>query len=288
MAGIIAHRGASGLRPENTTAAFRKALEIGVAGIELDVQLSADGQIVVYHDLRLKPEITRDGSGEWLRHQGPPVHALTYDELQSYDVGRLKPGTRYARRYPEQVPVDGERIPLLDHAITLLKDAGTGETLWIELKTDAEQPEISGDPEALADAVVALLDEREFLSRSILISFDWRGLLRARKQSPEAGLGFLSVERPWLDNIRRRRGGSPWTAGFDARDFGGSLPRMVQAAGGDYWSAHFRDVSRNDLAEAHALGIGTNLWTLRDLTDKRTFGRLRADFITTDRPDWFR
>lgn len=269
-------------------AAFRKALEIGVAGIELDVQLSADGQIVVHHDLRLKPEITRDGSGEWLRRQGPPINALTYDELQSYDVGRLKPGTPYARQYPEQVPVDGERIPLLDDVVTLLKDAGTGAILWIELKTDAEQPEISGDPETLADAVVALLGKQDFLSRSILISFDWRGLLRARKQSPETRFGFLSVERRWLDNIRRRRGGSPWTAGFDVRDFGGSLPRMVQAAGGDYWSAHFRDVSQDDLAEARALGIGTNLWTLRDPADQSVFSRLQADFITTDRPDWFR
>ncbi len=269
-------------------AAFVKALDLGVAGIELDVQLSADGRIVVYHDLRLKPEITRNASGEWLRRQGPPIHTLTYDELQSYDVGRLNPGTRHARQYPDQVPVDGERIPLLEDVITLLKSSGAGPILWIELKTDAEQPDIACDPHALADAVVALLDEHEFLPRSILISFDWRGLLRARELSSEAMLGFLSVERPWLDNIRRRRGGSPWTAGFDVRDFGGSLPRMVQAAGGDYWSAHFRDVSRGDIAEARALGIGTNLWTLREWAEKRTFENLDADFITTDRPDWFR
>ena len=64
---VIGHRGAAGLAPENTLAAFSKALTIGVDALELDVQLSKDGVVIVYHDFRLKPETTRTSEGKWLR-----------------------------------------------------------------------------------------------------------------------------------------------------------------------------------------------------------------------------
>lgn len=288
MAGIVAHRGASGLRPENTLAAFSKALEIGVNGIELDVQLSADGAVVVHHDLLLKPEIARDPRGRWLEAPGPPIGRLTLEQLKAFDVGRLRPGTRYARRYPAQTPADGERIPTLDEVVTLLDRCGGNEWLWIELKTDPTRPEASADPAALAEKVVGLVERRGFVERTILISFDWRGLLHVRRACPQMRLGFLTAERRWLDNIRRRRRGlSPWTAGYDVADFSGSVPRMVAAAGGTYWSAYFGDLRPEELAQARDLGLGINAWTLRRPTDKRAFVEAGVDFITTDRPDWF-
>lgn len=270
-------------------AAFSKALELGADGIELDVQLSADGTVVVYHDLRLKPEITRDASGRWLASGGLSISRLTLKDLRSYDVGRLDRGTRYAGRYPDQVPADGERIPTLEEVISLLKREGNAGKLWIELKTNPEQPEISSDPIALAGRVGALLERHQFARRAMLISFDWRGLVHARRIYPQIELGFLSAERSWADNIRRRPSGkSPWTAGLDVTDFGGSTPKMIEAAGGDYWSVYFRDLTPKALAEARALGIGINIWTLRKLSDKAAFVALGPDFITTDRPDWFR
>ena len=108
---IIGHRGAAGLAPENTLSAFKRACEIGVDAIELDALLTADGKIVVHHDYTLKPESTRTPDGKWLNRPGPLIKELTLANLKTYDVGRLKPNTGYSHRYPEQQPVDGERIP---------------------------------------------------------------------------------------------------------------------------------------------------------------------------------
>jgi len=102
------HRGARGLAPENTLAAFARALQIGVTTLELDVGVTSDGVVVVAHDRALNPELTRDANGRWLDAPGPAIHALSYAELQSYDVGRAKPGSRTAQRYPQQQPADGD------------------------------------------------------------------------------------------------------------------------------------------------------------------------------------
>jgi glycerophosphoryl diester phosphodiesterase len=60
---VIGHRGAAGLLPENTLAAFRRGCELGIDAIELDVLMSADGELVVHHDFRLRPEIARTWEG---------------------------------------------------------------------------------------------------------------------------------------------------------------------------------------------------------------------------------
>jgi len=115
---IIGHRGAAGLAPENTLAAFKRACEIGVDAIELDVLVSADGELVVHHDFKLKPEIARTPDGAWIPSGSQPaVKDLTLAQLKTYDIGRLQPKTPYAARFPEQTPVDGERIPTFKETI---------------------------------------------------------------------------------------------------------------------------------------------------------------------------
>ena len=75
-----------------------------------------DGVVVIHHDLWLNPDTTRGPDGKWLEARGPAIHELTFQELQQYDVGRLKPGTDYAKLFPDQQAVDGTRIPrLLPH-----------------------------------------------------------------------------------------------------------------------------------------------------------------------------
>ena len=83
---IVGHRGAAGLKPENTLAAFREACELGVDAVELDVFLTADSTIVVHHDYTLKPETTRTADGEWLSHSGPAIKDLTLAQLITYDI----------------------------------------------------------------------------------------------------------------------------------------------------------------------------------------------------------
>ena len=119
---MIANRGASGLAPENTLAAFRVAIDAGATGIEFDVKLSADGCPVVYHDLTLNPDLTRL-DGQRLEKPEPAIRNLTLANLQRYDVGRLRPGSATARRYPDQQPLDGARIPALTAVLALVKES---------------------------------------------------------------------------------------------------------------------------------------------------------------------
>src|SRR5580704_8884774 len=105
----IAHRGGAGLMPENTVAAFEDAMARGADGAELDVQLSADGVVVVHHDYRLNPSYCRTPDGDWLTGPGPRIKDLTWAQLKTFDLGRPKPGSDYARAHPDLTAIDGAR-----------------------------------------------------------------------------------------------------------------------------------------------------------------------------------
>ena len=284
---IIGHRGAAGLVPENTISAFERACEIGVDAIELDVLLTADNNIVVHHDYVLKPEITRTPQGEWLERPGPTIKNLTLAKLKTYDVGRLKPGTGYSRRYPEQQAVDGERIPTLGEVISLLEAKCDPTTqLWIEIKTNPEEPDFTPPPETVANAVVQLLNKRNFTERVRILSFDWRSLVQVQKIAPNLTTVYLSLEGRSLNNIKPGQpGASPWMAGLDIDDFSGSIPQAVKAAGGRYWAPYYKHLTRVLLNDAHGLGIQVFVWTPDKRSEMIRLIEMGVDGIITNRPD---
>jgi glycerophosphoryl diester phosphodiesterase len=255
---VIGHRGAAGLAPENTLAAFARAWKIGVDAVELDVLLSADGEVVVHHDYRLNPEMTRSASGDWLNGSlGPAIKNLTLAQLKTYDVGRLKPGTVYWRRYPQQQPVDRACIPTLSEVIAAYKTLSNGSSrLWLEIKTSPEEPELSDSPEDVTEAVMQVLASENVLDHVRILSFDWRALAHVRKLAPDIQTIYLSCTGATMDNIKTgSQGPSPWTAGLNVNDYNGSIPRIVKAAGGCSWAPDRRYLSPEMLAEAHRLGI---------------------------------
>lgn len=288
---VIGHRGAAGLAPENTLAAVKKAVEIGVDAVELDVQLSADGRVVVYHDFCLKPEITRTSEGVWLEGlKGRPIKDLTLPELKTYDVGRLKSDRTYAKLYPDQKPVDGERIPTLGEVIWLLKHLKDDKTgLWIEIKSSPTEPEISQSPEAIADAVVKLLWEEGVTKRAMILSFDWRALVYVQKTAPEIPTAYLSpAGMRWKRGRSVQMEVSPWTAGIDSDGFNGSLPRAVKAAGGRCWAPNHKTMTTRLVQEAHRLGLQVFVWTPDSRHQMLRFMDMDVDGIMTNRPDILR
>ena len=259
------HRGTRGLRPENTLPAFAKALEIGVDTLELDTNVTRDDVVVVMHDTRLNPDVARGPDGEWLTARGPAVHELTYGELSRYDVGRLKPGTRYAAGFPDQAAVDGTHAPRLADVFALVREIRHGG----------------------------------MARRSTIQSFDWRTLAVVQRIAPDIPTVYLTSQQKWGDTVCTGEakgtpaidpvacGESPWTAGVQLRRQG-SVPRMVKAAGGATWSPYYQDVDAAKIAEAHALGIAVVVWTVNDPEQMKRMVEMGADGLITDRPDIFR
>ena len=285
---VIGHRGAAGLAPENTLAAFDAALDHGVDGLEMDVLISGDGEVVVHHNYHLNPATTRDQRGRWVQKRDQKmIKDLTLDQLKAYDVGRLKPLTIYARRYPDQQPADGQPIPALREVVNLLKGRNKHAVeLWLEIKTSPEKPGLTPSPQAVAEAVVQLLKSQAAPNPARLLSFDWRALTYCRDTHPEMPLIFLSTTGGKTNNLQQGQpSASPWLAGVDIDDFGGSVPRAIQALGGRAWGPQFKTLTPGQVREAHELGIQVFPWTADDIDDMRRLIDMGVDGIITNRPD---
>ena len=272
--GLQGHRGARGLFPENTMEGFRGALALGVDGLELDVGLTADGAVVVSHDLGLNPDIVRDADGEWLPGPGPALRDLTLAQLVRYDVGRLRPGSAYAAQFPLQRPCDGARIPVLADVLRLLPKA----RFTVELKSDPRAPNRSASPTVLADAALAVIDAAEAVPRILLESFDWRGPRHLRRTRPD-------IQLAWLTRPETVRDAHLWWDGPRPQDFGGSVPRAVAAEGGPIWAPEYSGLTIDLLAEAHDLGLMVLPWTVNDPDAMRRLLAWGVDGLITDRPD---
>jgi glycerophosphoryl diester phosphodiesterase len=157
---IFAHRGASRVAPENTLPAFEAAIRLGADGVELDVQYSSDGKLVVIHNPTL--EATTNGTGR--------VTAHTFDELRGLDAGSHF-GPEFA----------GTRIPTLDEVLELLK----GKLLVnVELKA----LELASD---LGAAVVAVVRAHAMVDQVVISSFNPFALRRAKLAGPEIECALL-------------------------------------------------------------------------------------------------
>ena len=282
------HRGARGLAPENTIESFSTALAIGVTTLELDVGMTKDGVVVVHHDERLNPDTTRGPDGAFLSRRGPAIYSLTLEELKRYDVGRLKPGTAYAASLPEQRPQDGAHIPTLAEVFALSKHAD-----HIRFNIETKLTPASGadvpEPEPFAKAVAAVVREAGLAERVSIQSFDWRILRVLRGVEPDILRGGLTSEQPDYDTIQRgKSGASPWTAGLDVNEFGGSVPRLVAAADCGVWSPAFADLASESIAEASALGIRVIPWIVNEPDQMDRLVRMGVAGIITDYPDRLR
>jgi glycerophosphoryl diester phosphodiesterase len=280
------HRGARGLAPENTLAAFAKALEIGVTTLETDLAVTRDGVLVLSHDPVLNPDLVRGSDGRWLSAPGPAINTLTLAEIKRFDVGRLDPSSKYARQFPGQKPVDGERIPALAELFELVEQSGKPVRFNIETKLSPDRPAESPDPDTFAHLLVEAIREAGLARRTTIQSFDWRTLLAAKKLAPEIETVCLTYEKTLQDKADgSARRPSPWLAGLDPVDHGGYVPRLAAAAGCGTWSPHFRELNAAAVAEAHTLGLKVVPWTVNDSEDLARIIDMKPDGLITDYPD---
>jgi glycerophosphoryl diester phosphodiesterase len=165
---VIAHRGASGNAPENTLAAFRKAVALGATFIETDLQLSRDARFVAIHDASVNR--TTNGQGA--------VHDMTLTDLRKLDAGSWF-GSEFA----------GERIPTLEEIFEFSKKNDV--VFYLEIKPGAAW---GGE-----HALVGALRESGEIPRAVVISFDAAIVLNLRKIEPTLMTGLLydgQIENP--------------------------------------------------------------------------------------------
>lgn len=284
------HRGARGLYPENTLEGFERTLALGIDVLEMDVVLTADGTLVVHHDLRLDAERTRDAAGAWIEAPGPAIKSLTDEDLKAYDVGRWHEESEGARRFSGQLALDGVAIPALADVLRRVETLSGGRMRYnIELKTNPLRAELSPDPVAAAQGLVALLDSLDLGERVVVQSFDWRALVEVERLRPEIMTGFTTVEREGFDTLRRGEPGpSPWLAGLDLDDGPTTPPVAVKHLGGSVWQPFYQDLQPADLEEAHRLGLRVVVWTVNDPGVMVRLIEAGVDGIITDYPDRLR
>jgi glycerophosphoryl diester phosphodiesterase len=285
---IEAHRGGRALRPENTLQSFANALSMGVNTLELDMGITRDHVIVVSHERGLNPDLALGSDGRYVAPPGIPFVGLTLAQVKSYDVGRIRPDSAYAKHFPDQVAVPGTRIPTLAEVFALVRRSGNTDVhLNIETKIDPNHADESPDPEHFVAAVLDLLRAEKFSTRVTIQSFDWRTLLLVQKQAPEIPTVYLTDQQQpdatvFLDKP------SAWTAGFDPLRYGGSLPQAIKAAGGAIWSPNYQDVTPGLIDESHRLGIKVVVWTVNQPEDMSRLIDMGVDGIISDRPDLLR
>jgi len=172
---IYAHRGSSGLHPENTIAAFQEAARLPIYGVEFDVHLTKDGELVVIHDEAI--DRTSDGHGF--------IKDMTLSELRMFDFGSW-----FSSEF------QGEVIPTLHEVLDIFSE--TSHHLNIELKSDIFPYE------GMVKKVVELVSVMKLDNRVVISSFDHGALQIAKKIAPhiETATLFMEVLVEPLDYLR--------------------------------------------------------------------------------------
>ena len=252
------HRGARGHWPENTLPGFERALAFGVDTLELDVGVTRDGVVVIHHDRRLNPDVARGPDGKWVSAPAPTIFSLTYAQLERYDVGRIRPGSEYAQRFPHQKPIDGARIPRLADLLSLAKSVRFN----IETKLVPDAPDETLPPEPFARAVIAEVRKAGAAGRATIQSFDFRTLAVVQREAPEIQTAYLTSGKK-----------------------GEAVPRVVHQSKGAIWSPDFRDLDARSLAVARELGLKVVPWTVNEPGDIGRVLEMKVDGIISDYPD---
>jgi glycerophosphoryl diester phosphodiesterase len=311
---VYSHRGGRSFNPENTMPAYRATLRLGTDWVDMDVVLTKDGQVLISHDPVMNPDIVRDSQGKFLAPSKEALKALpqaereaysrkyaaknlTLAELQGFDVGRLNLKSSYSRFFPDQLPLDGTRMPTLREVVRWVNKVTDRKVgFQIEMKTDPSHPEYSADPKAFAAALYPILKEEGILDHAEIQAFDFRCLQELQKFDPRVRGAYLTS--------RENEPGGPdsffaadaaqaglWTGGKLVKDYHGSIPQMVKALGGFAWEPEDAELTKESLDEAHQLGLKVVVWTwpekLGSVFDAPMVDRLISwgiDGIITDDP----
>lgn len=273
MAGVTfelqGHRGARGLRPENTLPGFVHAFEMGVDGVELDVGFTLDGVVVLHHDQALSEIIC--GAGPYV---GVPIRELTLEQVKTVDAGVRTAGDVDPYLFT-QLPIPGTPIPTLAEVCALAVRCEPRPVLAIELKTDPSWTD--AEVELFVAEVARVVRSYGLEAHARLLGFDWRVITGALRTAPRLGRVALVEQKTIVP-------GTGWLAGFGGEDWIAS----AVAAGATMISPEDVLTTAESVTDAHSLGLPVSVWTVNEPDEMARFLDLGVDAIVTDYPDRLR
>ena len=283
---IQAHRGGIGLRVESTLASFGNALKLGVTTLELDVQITADGQAVVTHDRKVDGNKCADTApvtpgDPKFPYAGKYVKDLTLAQVETLDCG-----SKTLPDFPGQLAVPGARMPLLRQVFDLVTRYHADDVkLNVETKVEAGAPDQTAPREQFVQVVAREIRAAGYGRRVTVQSFDWGALMRMRQVAPELPLvaltnvDFLQIGQP---------GASPWLGGLDIDDFGGDPIKAIRTFRAAAFSPVHTYVTADLVRRAHGSGITVVPWTVDDPATMNKLVNDGVDGIITNYPDRLR
>ena len=294
---LQAHRGGRDARAENTLYAFAYAMELGVTTLEMDMQLTKDGRLVISHNPVMNWMLAKGPDGQYAPKQGAPdIRTMTLVEVQQYDLGVMNPaaGGYYDLHGKTQIATPGAQIPTLEQVFELANAYGNKKVIFnIETKSyaDPEDPYYanSPDPDVFVEKVYEVVKKYNMQNRVTIQSFDWRTLKAMKAIAPELTLVALSSEQPsWGKSGMYLRIGekapSPHLGGLNINDFKGDYVKAAKEIGADVVSPYFKELSPDLIDEAHALGMKVVPWTVNSPKDMEMLLAMGVDGIISDQP----
>lgn len=292
---LEAHREGRDVRPENTLYSYAYAIELGATSIECDMQLTKDGQIVMSHNPILNSDITRDENGNYIENNKYDIRLMTVDELKKFDVGVMDPncGEYYDLHGKTQFTYDA-KIPTLEELMQLIQSYGDKNiVLNIETKSYPD-PASAGyknnaDPKKFVEVFNNIVKKYDMEDRVVLQSFDWQTLIEMKNLNPNISTSALWQEQPsWRrdsESLRRyEKKKSPWLGGLDIKDYQGNPVKAAHAIGADIISPYYTEISKQDVDEAHSLGMKVVPWTVNNEKDMNMLLDMGVDGIISDKP----
>jgi len=288
---VEGHRGARGLKPENTLPAFETALDLGVTTLELDTHFTADGVVVIWHDDRigadkcgLNPENDIDAPNpDSLIFQGKNLFFshLSREQTLAYRCDRNPEKGLFTEQdnSPTSLAGDDYHILSLDELFTFVEDYANSDLKTeaqrknatkvlfnIETKRKVDNPDAIGDdfdgenPGAFELALLDLIAKHQFEDRVIIQSFDYRSLWAIHRVNENIPLAALST---------------------------GNIPDFFQIAaqGAAIWSPNYKDLSPELIIEAHNAHLKVIPWTVDDIAIMSQLIEWGVDGIITDYPN---
>ena len=268
---VEGHRGAKGLVVENILASFDAAYRVGATGVELDVRLTADGHVVVWHDAELLPHKCRSTGPDLV---GARVDDLTLAQLRTVDVGSLT-----LPECPQQQADPGAHISTLSEVLAHGVERAPGVWWTIELKVDPRDDREVAARRQLLEGVLADVHAHGVERQCFVHSFDWAVL----ELSAELAPGVL--RSALVESSVTWHPGSPLTGSVVPGETHHDVFDGAVAVGARVISPEHSMVDRTFVERAHAAGLAVLPWTVNEPARIAELVEAGVDGVVSDYPD---